>query len=103
MEQLGIAPQKIGQRSYINAAQLQLMDELHQFIGRGGSAAEFIEARGLNLKNGGQNPGNGKTPPSNGSDLANVPPDMGNFISGLVSEIFARFRRHSRARSVCLP
>jgi hypothetical protein len=90
MEQLGIAPQKVGQRSYINAAQLQLMDELHQFIGRGGSAAEFIEARGLNLKNGGQNPGNGKTAPGNGSDLANIPPDMGNFISGLVSEIFAR-------------
>jgi hypothetical protein len=90
MEQLGIAPQKIGQRSYINAAQLQLMDELHHFIGRGGSAAEFIEARGLNLNNGRQNPGNGKTDPSSGSDLANIPPEMGNFISGLVSEIFAR-------------
>jgi hypothetical protein len=90
MEQLGIAPQRTGQRAYLNAAQLQLMDELHQFIGRGGSAAEFIEARGLNLKNGGQNPGNGRTAPGNGSDLANVPPEFGNFISSFVSEFFSR-------------
>jgi hypothetical protein len=90
MEQLGIAPQKIGQRSYINAEQLQLMDELHQFIGRGGSAAEFVEARGLNLNHGGQHSGNGKTAPGNGSDLANIPPELGNFISGFISEFFAR-------------
>ena len=90
MEQLGIAPQKIGQRSYINAVQLQLMDELHQFIGRGGSAAEFIEARGLNLKNAGSGTGSGKKPSGDGADLANIPPDLGNFISGIVSEVFAR-------------
>jgi hypothetical protein len=90
MEQLGITPQKIGQRAYITGNELHLMDELHQFIGRGGSAAEFVEARGLNMKRAGKPPGNGATPDSSGSDLANIPPDLGSFISGIVSEVFAR-------------
>jgi hypothetical protein len=90
MEQLGIAPEKIGQRSYINADQLQLMDELHQFIGRGGSAAEFIEARGLRWQSPTREVGNGQMPQSDASDLANIPPDFGRFISGIVSEVMNR-------------
>ncbi len=58
MEQLGIAPEKIGQRSYVNASELQLMDELHRFIGHGGSAAEFIEAKGLKQRKSRKNTGN---------------------------------------------
>ncbi len=90
MEQLGIVPEKIGQRSYLNAIQVQLMDELHRFIGQGGSAAEFIEARGLNRQSSNQGSGKGQPPQGDASDLANVPPDFGSFISGIVSEVVAR-------------
>lgn len=90
MEQLGIAPEKIGQRSYVNASELQLMDELHRFIGHGGSAAEFIEAKGLKQRKSRKNTGNGQAPGANSSDLANISPDFGSFISGIVSEVLAR-------------
>jgi hypothetical protein len=90
MEQLGIVPEKVGQRSYLNSAQMQLMDELHQFIGRGGSAAEFIEARGLQRKGPGQNSGYGASASDETSDLASIPPGLGTFISGIVSEVVSR-------------
>ncbi|NEP19417.1 MAG: hypothetical protein F6J97_21420, partial [Leptolyngbya sp. SIO4C1] len=38
----------VGRNSFITGAELQLMDELHEFIQRGGSAAAFKEMRGLN-------------------------------------------------------
>ncbi|MDJ0707003.1 MAG: hypothetical protein QNJ46_27325 [Leptolyngbyaceae cyanobacterium MO_188.B28] len=44
---LGVRPQKIGNRAYINAKELNLLDDLHQFIQAGGSTAEFLELRGL--------------------------------------------------------
>jgi hypothetical protein len=95
MKQLGIAPERTGQRAFISGAQLQLLDELHAFIQRGGNAAEFIEARGLrknpyhSMPPPGKN-GNGQIPNSSASELANIPPEMGNFISALVSELVAR-------------
>ena len=60
MQDLGIAPKKVGQRSYIDAQELNLMDELHLFINQGGSVAEFIEARGLRQRQGNQGNGNGR-------------------------------------------
>ena len=83
MEQLGIAPKKVGQRSYITAAQLQLMDELHVFINQGGSAAEFIEARGLRQGN------NGNGQAGSGSDLTVNPNDFGGMI-GALAELMGR-------------
>ena len=86
MEQLGIAPEKIGQRAYINAQQLRLMDELHAFINPGGNAAEFVEARGLRPRQGNQ--GNGQA--GGGSALATNPGDIGGLISAIVSEVVGR-------------
>lgn len=85
MEQLGITPERIGQRAYINAQQLQLMDELHSFINQGGSAAEFIEAKGLRRGPGKQ--GNGQS--GSGSDLAITPNDFGGMISAF-AELMGR-------------
>lgn len=87
MEQLGIMPERVGQRSYLSAQQLRLMDELHTFINQGGSAAEFIEARGLRQKP--SSPGNGAGP-TGGSALANSPSDFGGLISAIVSEVIGR-------------
>ena len=44
---LGIRTLSIGKKAYINAEQLRLMDDLHQFIQSGGNTAEFLERRGL--------------------------------------------------------
>ncbi|MFH7242710.1 MAG: hypothetical protein ACHWZW_07650 [Spirulina sp.] len=86
MEQLGITPERIGQKAFINDQQLRLMDDLHNFINQGGSAPEFIEARGLRQKPGfgdsGQN--------DSGSDLAPMVNDFGGLISAIVSEVVGR-------------
>jgi hypothetical protein len=47
MDALGIAPQKIGGKAFYNAAQVRQLDELHEFIQRGGNAAQFVELRGI--------------------------------------------------------
>ncbi|MBE9141041.1 hypothetical protein IQ254_28230 [Nodosilinea sp. LEGE 07088] len=88
MEQLGIVPKKVGQRSYIGAQELTLMDELHVFINQGGSAAEFVEARGLRQQPGNHGNGNGQS--NSGSDLATTPGDFGGLISAIVSEVLSR-------------
>lgn len=84
MQDLRIVPEKVGQRSYITSQQLQLMDELHRFINQGGSAAEFIEARGLR-----QRPGNNGSGQSGGSDLAITPNDFGGML-GALAELMGR-------------
>jgi hypothetical protein len=86
MEQLGITPKKVGQRSYIGDQELRLMDELHVFINQGGSAAEFIEARGLRKRP--SSNGNGQS--SSGSALTTTPGDFGGLISAIVSEVIGR-------------
>ena len=85
MQDLRIVPEKIGQRAYITAQQVQLMDELHRFINQGGSAAEFIESRGLRQRSG--NNGNAQT--GSGSDLAITPNDFGGMI-GALAELMGR-------------
>jgi hypothetical protein len=49
LKDLGIKPEGIGNKSYINAEQLALMDELHHFLqsGKNRSAAEFLDMKGL--------------------------------------------------------
>lgn len=56
MKQLGIKPHRVGNKAYITGNELQWMDALHAFINEtGGSAAEFIEANGLNPNANGRN------------------------------------------------
>ncbi len=44
LDALGIKPFKEGNRSYITADQLQLLDQLHEHINQGGTMAEFQES-----------------------------------------------------------
>jgi hypothetical protein len=44
---LGIEPEKVGNKAYVNAEQLRQLDDLHQFIQQGGTTAEFQESRGI--------------------------------------------------------
>ncbi len=48
MADLGIEREKIGNRAYVSAQQITLLDELHAFIQVGGNVAEFIARKGLN-------------------------------------------------------
>lgn len=43
---LQIKPDKVGNKAYVNAQQLQCLDALHQHIQQGGTTAEFLEAIG---------------------------------------------------------
>lgn len=51
MSDLGIEREKIGNRAYVSAEQVELLDELHSFIGIGGNVAEFIARKGLDKPN----------------------------------------------------
>ena len=42
---LGIKPERIGNRSYVNEAQIVLLDALHDFIQNGRTTAEFLFLR----------------------------------------------------------
>jgi hypothetical protein len=87
MEQLGIAPQRLGKRAFITGQDLALMDELHAFINQqSGSAAEFIEARGLRRPAAKGPSGNGGPPPDNSAAL--MPTDLGSFVRSIVTEVF---------------
>lgn len=46
---LGIKPERIGNRSYVNESQLASLDSLHEFIQRDGTTAEFLFLRSQNL------------------------------------------------------
>ncbi len=46
MKDLGIDREKIGNRAYVSAEQLNELDALHDFIRLGGNVAEFIARRG---------------------------------------------------------
>ncbi len=51
LDALGIEPEKVGNKSYVNAEQLRLLDNLHEFIQAGGTTAEFQESRGIRRRN----------------------------------------------------
>ena len=50
MSALKMQSQKIGNRAYLSAEQLAMMDALHKFIKSGGSTAEFLFLQSLDSK-----------------------------------------------------
>ena len=51
MADLGIERQKLGNRAYVTADQVALLDELHEHMRQGGNTAEFLTIRKLNPAN----------------------------------------------------
>jgi hypothetical protein len=45
LKDLRIEPSKEGKKAYVNAEQLQLLDELHEHINKGGTTGEFLKQR----------------------------------------------------------
>lgn len=84
LDALGIKPERVGNKSYVNAQQLQLLDEFHQFIQMGGTTAEFLERKGLSKPE--------EEVSSLSSGLSTVQPDILKLISTIAAEIAARFQ-----------
>ncbi|MBF2086523.1 hypothetical protein [Thermoleptolyngbya sp. C42_A2020_037] len=84
LNDLGIDPQKVGNKSYVNAEQLRLLDDLHQFIKSGGTMPEFLESRGIQPA---QNLSSGDS-----SGLSKVQPDMINLVSAIAAQFANRLQ-----------
>lgn len=85
LKALGIRPQTTGNKAYVNAAQLRLMDDLHQFIQSGGTTAEFLERRGLQkteVETSGLSSGLSKAPPN----------DIINMVTAIASEVASKLQ-----------
>ena len=52
MKALGIHPAKVGNRAYVTADQVALLDELHNHIQAGGITAVFLQEKGLHFDDG---------------------------------------------------
>jgi len=46
LKDLGIEPEKMGKKGFVNAEQLQLLDALHDHINKGGTTGEFLKSIG---------------------------------------------------------
>ena len=82
MADLGIEREKIGNRAYVSAAQVALLDELHSFIGVGGNVAEFIARKGLDKPDSQSKDSSGQS-----SGLALDRSDMVKLISAIAAEM----------------
>lgn len=93
MDALGIKPERIGNKSYVNADQIRLLDELHEFIQRGGTTAEFQERYGL-PRTGSSNSSNSSSSLSSeqSSGLSAIQPDIIELITRIAAEIASRFQ-----------
>lgn len=84
LDALGIKPEKIGNKAYVSAEQLLLLDELHAFIQTGRSTAEFLEMKGIQRAE--------ASPSGQSSGLSTVQPEMMQFIAAIAAEMASRFQ-----------
>ncbi|MEL6160114.1 MAG: hypothetical protein AAFQ40_06445 [Cyanobacteria bacterium J06623_5] len=92
MADLGIEREKIGNRAYVSAAQVALLDELHNFIGVGGNVAEFIARKGLDRPGNSASAGSSGQPSGQSSGLALSQDDMVKLISAIAAEMSAQLQ-----------
>jgi hypothetical protein len=84
LEALNIKPERIGNKAYVNADQLRMLDDLHVFVQQGGTNAEFRERHGL-----------GKADDDDlelSTGLSTVQPGLVQLITTIASEVAARFQ-----------
>ncbi|OLP20432.1 hypothetical protein BST81_01260 [Leptolyngbya sp. 'hensonii'] len=85
LKALGLKPERVGNKAYVNATQIRLLDDLHHFIQTGGTTAEFLDSRGLT----------GLEDDSSeelSSELSTGQPDMLKLITGLAAEMASRMQ-----------
>jgi hypothetical protein len=87
MNALGIEPEKVGNKSYLNGPQLGLMDQLHAFIKQGGNTAEFLEMKGIGERSAGSaDPSSGQSS-GQSTDLTLGQAGMGPLVAALAAAI----------------
>lgn len=84
LDALGIKPDRVGNKAYINSQQLKLLDELHQFIQSGGNTAEFLEMKGLKRAE--------EKSVEESSGLSTVQPDMLQLMSVFATELVSKLQ-----------
>jgi hypothetical protein len=84
LEALSIKPERSGKKSYIDAQQLELLDDLHQFLQMGGTTAEFLERRGI------QKGGDGSSGSSSG--LSTVQPDIVQLVAAIAAQFASKLQ-----------
>ena len=89
MADLGIEREKIGNRAYVNAEQVKLLDELHSFIQVGGNIAEFIARKGLDAPKA----ANAKDSEDASFGLALNQSDMVKLVSAIAAEMTAQMNQ----------
>jgi hypothetical protein len=83
LDALGIKPERVGNKAYVNARQLSLLDELHQFIQSGGTTAEFLESRGIQKE---EEPSNLSTGLSTGQ------PDIVQLVAAIAAQFASKLQ-----------
>lgn len=84
LEALGIKPVRIGNKAYVTGEQLQLLDDLHEFINAGGTTAEFRERRGIQKTE--------EMSAEQSGGLSTVQPDFARLVAAIAAEIASRFQ-----------
>jgi hypothetical protein len=84
LDALGIKPERIGNKAYVTAEQLEQLDDLHRHIQSGGTTAEFLEMRGYQRAS--------SEGPGLSSGLSAVQPDIVKLVTAIAAEIAARFQ-----------
>ncbi|MEO0376990.1 MAG: hypothetical protein AAF329_20720 [Cyanobacteria bacterium P01_A01_bin.17] len=92
MADLGIEREKVGNRAYVSREQVELLDELHRFIGVGGNVAEFIERKGLNRSNAPSTEESTGQGSGQSSGLALNQSDMLKLVSAIAAEMTAHLQ-----------
>lgn len=93
MEALGIKTEKVGNKAYVNAEQLALLDDLHHFLQSGRSTAEFLESRGLTPSGRSDNASSGLS-----GGLSTVPSDLARLAAFIASEVAAKYQAQPPSR-----
>lgn len=88
MSDLGIEREKIGNRAYVSADQVVLLDELHSFIGVGGNVAEFIARKGLDKPDAQSSGGSS----GQSSGLALNQADLLKLVSAIAAEMTSKLQ-----------
>ena len=92
MADLGIEREKIGNRAYVSAEQVELLDELHSFIGVGGNVAEFIARKGLDKPDRQSASESSAQTSGQSAGLALSNADMVKMVSAIAAEMAAKLQ-----------
>ena len=88
LDALGIKPERIGNKAYVNAQQIELLDDLHRFINGGGTTAEFLDMRGMSSSK----DNNSQQFTEQSSGLSTVTPDFIQLVTTIAAEVASRFQ-----------